>query len=156
MARRQILQLGDPVLRQKAKEVTVFDERLWALLDDLKDTMKFADGIGLAAPQVGILKRAAIICTDDTTMYEIINPVITKQSGSQMSLEGCLSVEKNSGNVNRPQKITVEYFDRCGIRQKIKITEKLTVCAFCHEIDHLDGVLYIDKLIKESKGDGEK
>jgi len=114
------------------------------------ETMFFADGVGLAAPQVGILKRVAVVCTDEdhSQIYELINPVILKQSGSQNYVEGCLSVPNKNGNVLRPTKLTVTAQDRFGNPFTLKITDKLTAVAFCHELDHLDGILFIDKLVE--------
>ena len=157
MAKRQIATLGEEVLREKAKTVTVFDEKLGTLVDDMIETMFDARGVGLAAPQVGILKRVAVVCTDDgETVYELINPVIIKQSGSQTEAEGCLSIPGQSGYVERPKKLAVQAQDRFGNLQNFKITDALTCVAFCHELDHLDGVLYIDKIIADYKPKNEE
>lgn len=151
MAIRNIIQVGDPTLRKKSFEVTDFGEKTAQLLDDMKETLKKADGVGLAAPQVGVLRRIFIVSVEDV-YYECINPVITKKSGKQTGDEGCLSVKGKYGSVERPNKITVEAFDRNG--KKFKVTaEDFLARVFCHEYDHLDGILYIDKAtdIKEDK-----
>ncbi len=151
MALRQVVKLGDEVLRQRSKEVTVFDDRLKILIDDMFETMEHENGVGLAAPQVGLLKRVIVVCVDGKNKYGIVNPVITKTSGSQVGIEGCLSVPGQSGYVERPKKLTIEGFDANGKPIKIKADGFLAV-AFCHETDHLDGVLYIDKLVEEPAG----
>lgn len=148
MALRQIVKVGDEILRERCREVTVFDEKLWQLLDDLKDTMKEENGVGIAAPQVGVLKRVCIVCIDEENLHEFVNPIITKQSGEQINLEGCLSVPDRSGYVKRPSKITIEAQDRFGKKFKMK-TEEYEAIACCHEFDHLDGILYIDKIIED-------
>ena len=129
MAKRNIVKVPDPILYKKCRVVEKFDERLWTLLDDMKETLIEANGAGLAAPQVAVLKRACIVDTEDG-FFELINPVITSTSGEQTGLEGCLSVPKKYGNVSRPMKVTVKGF---------------TARAFCHEIDHLDGIIYTAK-----------
>ena len=108
-----------------------------------------ADGVGLAAPQVGILRRICVVCVDGKTVYELVNPVIVKQSGEQVGPEGCLSVPGRHGIVCRPRKIVVEAQDRTGKKHTYKL-EGFIAVAFCHEIDHLDGTLYIDKVIEEA------
>lgn len=147
MAIRNIVKIGDPALREKCREVTSFDDRLAVLIDDMTETMFAANGVGIAAPQVGILKRVCIVCTDGKTIYELVNPVIKKESGSQSGLEGCLSIPGRQETVVRPKKIVVEAYDRHGNGYVYKI-EGFEAVAFCHEIDHLDGVLYIDKAEK--------
>lgn len=143
MAIRNIIQVGDPTLRKKSFDVTDFGEKTAQLLDDMKETLVKAEGVGLAAPQVGVLRRVFIVSVDDK-YYECINPKIVKQSGTQTGDEGCLSVRGKYGSVTRPQKITVEAFDRTGKKFKVTV-EDFIARAFCHEYDHLDGVLYIDK-----------
>lgn len=143
MAKRIIVKVPDPILAKKCREVNKFDERLWTLLDDMKDTVKAANGAGLAAPQVAVLKRVCVVDTDDG-YFELINPVITSQSGEQTGLEGCLSVPKKYGEVTRPMKVNVTALDRFGKEQKYKV-EGFTARAFCHEIDHLDGIVYTSK-----------
>lgn len=145
MALRRIVTLEDPLLRQRSREVTQFDDRLSILIDDMIDTMFNADGVGLAAPQVGILKRVCVVCVDGEKIYELVNPVILKSSGSQVGPEGCLSVPGRRGMVKRPRRMTVEACDRTGKKHKYNVEGFLAV-AFCHEMDHLDGTLYIDKL----------
>jgi len=152
MAIRQIVTVGAEVLREKAKTVVEFSEKLWQLLDDMRETMLQAKGVGLAAPQVGILKRVAVVSTDEgETLYELINPVIVKSAGGQVEEEGCLSVPGCSGYVERPLTIVVKAQDRFGKPIKVATEEDnpfLTI-VFCHEIDHLNGVLYTDKAIKD-------
>ena len=152
MAIRNVVQIGDETLRKKSFPVENFDESLWTLLDDMKETMLAADGVGLAAPQVGIIKRVVVLSQDHETFYELINPVITKRKGSQVNMEACLSVPHKHGDVERPQSIVVEAFDRHGEKKVYRIKGFLTV-IFCHEIDHLDGILYTDKVIGEIKED---
>ena len=130
MATRNIVKLGNPVLREHSREVTVFDEKLGVLIDDMIETMFQANGVGLAAPQVGILRRVCVVSTE------------------QKGVEGCLSVPGRRGTVVRPKKITVEAFDRHGVRKKYNV-DGFTAVAFCHEMDHLDGILYIDKATNE-------
>ena len=143
MAIRNVVQVGDEVLRQKCFPVEVFDEKLHALLDDMKDTVKKEQGAGLAAPQVGILRRLAVVDVEEG-YFELINPVILQQKGEQTGWEGCLSVKGKSGIVSRPMKVTVAYQDRFGEKQLVK-AKGFFARAICHELDHLDGVLYIDK-----------
>ncbi len=143
MAVRNIIQLGDQTLRKKSFEVTDFGEKTIQLLDDMKDTLIKANGAGLAAPQVGVLRRIFIVFVDGQ-YYECINPVIVKQSGSQTGEEGCLSVRGKYGTVTRPNKVTVKAFDRNG-KPFIVNAEGFLARAFCHEYDHLDGIIYIDK-----------
>lgn len=143
MAIRNVVQVGDDVLRQKCFPVEEFDEKLWKLLDDMKETVKKEDGAGLAAPQVGVLRRLAVVDVEDG-YYELINPVIITQKGEQSGWEGCLSVRGKSGIVSRPMKVTVVYQDRNGEKQTVK-AKGFFARAICHELDHLDGVLYIDK-----------
>ena len=147
MARRTIVKIGDDILRKRSKEVTVFDRSLGVLLDDMKETMLHADGVGLAAPQVGILKRAVVISPDGKQFYEFVNPVIINSSGKQLCREGCLSVPGVSGEVERPQYVEVLAFDRLGNRFDLK-AEGFLANICCHEFDHLDGILFVDKMIK--------
>ncbi|MBR2374913.1 MAG: peptide deformylase [Clostridia bacterium] len=143
MAIRNVVQVGDDVLRQKCFPVEAFDEKLWALLDDMKETVKKEDGAGLAAPQVGVLRRVAVVDVEDG-YFEFINPVILSQKGEQSGWEGCLSVRGKSGIVSRPMKVKVAYQDRYGEKQLLQ-AKGFFARAICHELDHLDGVLYIDK-----------
>lgn len=143
MAIRNIVKVGDDILRKKSFEVTSFDDRLGCLLDDMKDTVKKANGAGLACVQVGLLKRIFVIDIDEG-YYEFINPVIISQSGEQYGEEGCLSVPGKWGRVKRPAKVTIEAYDRKGKKFQIKASGFFAK-AICHEYDHLDGTLYIDK-----------
>ena len=143
MAIRNVVQVGDDVLRQKCFPVEVFDEKLWKLLDDMKETVKKEQGAGLATPQVGVLRRLAVVDVEEG-YFELINPVIVQQKGEQSGWEGCLSVRGKSGIVSRPMKVTVTYQDRNGEKYLLK-AKGFFARAICHELDHLDGVLYIDK-----------
>ncbi len=146
MAIRDIVKDGEPILRKRCREVEVFDEKLCKLLDDMKDTLDKADGVGLAAPQVGILKRVVIVEFEDFFL-EMVNPVITKQSGEQIGQEACLSVPGKSCDVKRPNRLTCVYQTRTGKKKEITV-EDFIARIFCHEIDHLDGILYYDKEYK--------
>ena len=143
MAIRNIVQLGDPTLRKKSFEVVDFGAKTHQLLDDMKDTLIKANGAGLAAPQVGVLRRIFIVSADGQ-YYECINPTIVSKSGSQVGEEGCLSVRGKYGTVERPNKVTVKAFDRYGKPFTVK-AEGFLARAFCHENDHLDGIIYLDK-----------
>lgn len=146
MALRNIRKLGDDILRKKCRVVDNIDDRIITLLDDMADTMYEADGVGLAAPQVGILKRIAVIDVGDG-LIELINPEIISSSGSETADEGCLSVPGKYGKVSRPAKVSVKATDRDG--NEFKITgEGLLARALCHEIDHLDGTVFVDKVIE--------
>ncbi len=149
MAIRSVVQVGDEVLRQKCFPVEVFDEKLWALLDDMKDTVKKEEGAGLAAPQVGILRRAVVVDVEEG-FFEFINPEIIAQSGEQNGWEGCLSVRGKQGVVSRPMKVTLRYYDRQGEKHILK-AKGFFARAICHELDHLDGVLYIDRATQLQK-----
>ncbi len=142
MAIRQIRLDGDDVLRKKARTVTEFDQRLWTLLEDMKQTMQEANGVGLAAPQIGILRRVVVIDVGEGVI-ELINPEIIKQRGKQTGQEGCLSFPGEYGDVTRPHKVRVLAQDRSGDSFQMEGTE-LLARAFCHEIDHLDGILFVD------------
>ena len=144
MAIRNIRTENDPILRKKSRVVENFDEKLWQLLDDMKETMEMAEGVGLAAVQVGILKRVVVIDVGDGLM-ELVNPEIIETEGVQCSAEGCLSLPGKQGTTMRPMTVKVKAQNRHGNWCVYKGTE-LKAKAFCHEIDHLDGVLYIDKL----------
>ncbi len=151
MAIRNIIQLGDPTLRKKSFEITNFGEKTHQLLDDMRETLIKAQGAGIAAPQVGVLRRAFIVSVDDN-YYECINPTIVSQSGTQEGEEGCLSIRGKYGTVVRPNKVTVKAFDRYGKPFTVK-AEGFLARAFCHEYDHLDGIVYVDKAtnIKEDR-----
>ena len=140
---RNIVQVGDTVLREKCAPVTSFDESLFSLLDDMKETLMDADGAGLAAPQVAVLKRVCVVMTDDG-YFELVNPEVRSASGEQTGIEGCLSVKGKYGTVTRAEKLTVTAYDRYGKKKKYKV-EGFTARAFQHEMDHLDGVLYTSK-----------
>lgn len=146
MAVLDILQFGDETLRQKCEEVTEFNEELWELLDDMAETMYEAGGVGLAAPQVGVLKRVVVIDTDDKHgLMELVNPVIVAIKGKQREPEGCLSYPGKSGYVVRPAKVKIKAQDRYG-RKRVYVGSGLLARAFCHETDHLNGILYSDKV----------
>ena len=146
MAIREIREKGDEILYKKCKAVVKFDEKLHILLDDMYESMQSRDGVGLAAPQVGILKRAVVIDVGDGKI-ELINPEIVEESGEQTGSEGCLSVPGVFGEVTRPNVVTVKAQDRNG--KWFKITGKeLLARAFCHEIEHLDGKLFLDRVIR--------
>ena len=143
MAIRNIVQEGDPVLRKKSFEVTDFGEKTITLLNDMKDTLKQAKGAGLAAPQVGVLRRIFVVDVEEG-YFEFINPKMISQKGSQTGDEGCLSVKGKYGTVTRPNKVTVQAYDRNGDLFTLK-AEGFFARAICHEYDHLEGTLYIDK-----------
>ncbi|WP_405728403.1 peptide deformylase [Anaerotignum sp.] len=145
MAIRTIRISTDEVLRKKCKEVKEITPNLLTLLDDMADTMYDANGVGLAAPQVGILKRVVVIDIGEG-LVELINPVILETSGSQIDDEGCLSVPGKYAPVERPNYVKVKAMDRDG-NEFIIEGEELMARALCHEIDHLDGILYIDKAL---------
>lgn len=134
----------DEVLRKKARPVDKIDDRILTLLDDMAETMYKAEGVGLAAPQVGILRRVVVIDIGEG-IIELINPEIIEQEGEQIGAEGCLSVPGLSGIVKRPARVVVTALNRHGERIKIQ-GEDLLARALCHEIDHLDGILYLDKV----------
>ena len=147
MAIRQIVKLGDEVLRKKSFEVTDFGAKTHQLLDDMYDTLVKADGAGLAAVQVGVLRRAFIVIAGESVkdgVIEFINPKIISQSGEQTGTEGCLSIENKWGEVKRPYRLTIKFQDRYGKERKIK-AEGFMARAICHEYDHLDGIVYTDK-----------
>ncbi len=147
MAVRNIVKIGDDVLRKVCRTQMTFDEKLAQILDDMKETMYKAEGVGLAAPQVGILRRFCIVDTGDG-LIELINPVIIEKSGEQTGSEGCLSIPDRYEEVTRPMFVTVRAQNRNGENIIVK-AEGLKARAFCHEIDHLDGVLYIDRAGKK-------
>lgn len=150
MAIRDLVTGADnPELRKILREVRIINKHVLTLLDDMKETLHAAQGVGLAAPQVGVLRRIAIVEFEDK-FYELINPRILKSSGGVIGEEGCLSVPGVRGKVKRPETITVTYLDRAGKRHKEEITGILAR-VFCHEIDHLDGVLFVDKMIEETE-----
>ncbi len=147
MAVREVLQVGDDLLRKTSKEVKVFDEKLEDIIDDMWETMYAFNGMGLAGPQVGILKRIVVMDVNNMRL-ELINPVILKSEGEDIEEEGCLSCGKIRGKVKRPMKVTVKAQDRYGYEFTITGEKYLARCL-CHEIDHLNGVLFIDKMMKK-------
>ena len=144
MALRKILTDGDPALHKMCRPVTSFDARLHTLLDDLKETLADANGAGLAAPQVGILRRVVIVVDAEDNMLELVNPEILSREGEEEAVEGCLSFPGEFGFVTRPYKVKVRYQDRTG-QVLEKEGEDLFARCVCHELDHLDGVLFVDK-----------
>lgn len=151
MALRNIVKYGDPVLRKKSRVVEKFDSKLATLIDDMIQTMRNADGVGLAAVQVGVLKRVVVIDVGEGVM-ELVNPEIIEVSEEvQVTPEGCLSLPGQSGTTSRPMTVKVKAQDRNG-KWYIHKGSELKAKAFCHEIDHLDGILYIDKLVESSEG----
>lgn len=148
MAVRKILGFDDSRLRVNCEPVTEFNEELWALLDDMYETMTDADGVGLAAPQIGVAKRVVVIDVDDDNgIIELVNPVITLMRGKQTEPEGCLSYPNKLGIVKRPARVRVKAFNRWGRPVEYK-GSGLLARAFCHEVDHLNGILYKDKVIE--------
>ncbi len=156
MALRNIVTEGDEILTKRAKEVTQINNRTKELLDDMVETMRANDGVGLAAPQVGVLKRIFVVELGDR-LYEMINPEIVDAEGIQTGDEGCLSVPGYIGTVERPAFIRMKGLDRDGNEIYVEGTELLAV-ALSHEYDHLDGILYVDKAleVKELDDAGEE
>lgn len=149
MALRNVVKYGDPILKKKSRKVEVFDEKISTLIDDMFETMYHSDGVGLAAVQVGILKRIVVIDCGDGPM-ELINPEITLAEGEQHAQEGCLSLPGRYETTIRPQHVQVKGQDRNG-KWHVYTGDDLKARAFCHEIDHLDGILFIDRLEKDHK-----
>ncbi|HBO48981.1 MAG TPA: peptide deformylase [Clostridiales bacterium] len=154
MAIRNIIQVGDEILRKKSKPVKEFDQKLAELLDDMRETMVKNDGCGLAGVQVGILRRVVVLDVNHMKI-ELINPEIVDSYGESIEREGCLSVKGETGYVKRPSEVTVKAFDRYG-NEFILTGVDMLARALCHEIDHLDGILYIDKVIKDYKEKKDK
>ena len=151
---RKIVKLGDEVLRKQSKPMQKFDLRLWLLLRDMAETMYKAEGVGLAAPQVGILRRVVVIDIGEG-LVEMVNPEIIAFEGEQGGPEGCLSVPGRRGYVVRPNKVTVRAQDRNG--KFFELTgEGFMARAICHELDHLDGVIYVDKMDHEIFDDDDE
>ena len=143
MALRKILTQGDPALNKKSRPVERFDERLHILLDDMKETLAAANGAGLAAPQVGILRRVVVVVDADDHMVELVNPELVYTEGEQTGLEGCLSVPGKYGLVTRPYKARIRAQERNG--QSFELDgEEIVARCFCHELEHLDGHLFVE------------
>jgi peptide deformylase len=146
MAIRNIRKVGDELLRKKSKKVDEINDRILTLIKDMQETMYAADGVGLAAPQVGILKRIAVIDVGQGPI-NLINPEILETEGEYLDEEGCLSIPGQQGKVLRPEKVKVKALNEKG-EEFVLEGEGLLARALCHEIDHLDGVLFIDKLVE--------
>lgn len=144
MAIRNVRTLGDEVLGKKSREVKEMTPRLRQLVDDMFETMYEYDGVGLAAPQVGILRKIVVIDAEDNPIV-MVNPRILEQEGSQTGNEGCLSVPGKAGNVTRPNYVRAEAYDENMNHYEIEATE-LLARAICHEVDHLDGIMYVEKV----------
>lgn len=147
MAIRKIVTSEDPILRKTSRKVEKFDEKLCTLLDDMKETLKKAEGAGLAAVQVGILRRVVLVDVGDG-LLELINPEIIETNGEIEDTEGCLSVPGEWGLVKRPEYVKIKAQDRRGVWRRYEGTDLKARC-FCHEIDHLDGIIYTDKVTKK-------
>lgn len=147
MAIRQIRIDGDPILRKVSREVKEINERIEILLEDMVDTMYENEGVGLAAPQIGVLRKVVVIDIGDGVI-KLINPEIIEKEGENIDVEGCLSVPNKIGTVNRPERVKVKYLNEFG-EEKIIEGTGLLAKALCHEIDHLNGILFIDKMIEE-------
>ena len=145
MAVRNIRQMGDGILNKKCREIKAVTPRIQESIDDMLETMYEANGVGLAAPQVGVLRRAVIVVDDDDKMLELVNPEILEQSGEQTGPEGCLSVPGKWGMVTRPSWVKIRAQDRFGNWFEAE-REELTARCFCHEIEHLDGHLYVEHI----------
>lgn len=144
MAIRNIVTIGDEILGKKCKKVEKFDAKLGQLLDDMKETLKQANGVGLAAPQVGILRRVVVVDTGED-MLELVNPEIIETEGEESDIEGCLSVPERYGYVTRPTRAVVRAQDRNG-EEFTAEGEGLIARCFCHELDHLEGHLFVEKV----------
>lgn len=147
MALRNIVKLGDPILYKKSRVVEKFDDKLALLIDDMLETMYDGNGVGLAAVQVGILKRVVVVDIGEGPI-ELVNPEITMQEGEQISQEGCLSLPGKWANTSRPKKVQIKAQDRTG-KWHVYTGEDLKAKAFCHEIDHLDGILFTSHAVSE-------
>lgn len=145
MAIRNIREIGDPVLNKKCKEVTELTDRIWDIIDDMFDTMYEANGVGLAAPQVGILKRIVVIDVTGEDPILLINPVIMESSGEQRGYEGCLSVPGKNGIVTRPNYVKIKAYNEEMKPFELEGTD-LLARAICHELEHLDGHLYVERV----------
>lgn len=145
MALREIRIDGDPILRKKSRVIDRVDDRILELVEDMKETMIAAQGMGLAAPQVGVLRRVVIVMIGEE-LVEMINPEITYSEGNLVDVEGCLSIPGKFGMVHRPEKIKVKYMDLDGKECILEVSE-YSARAVCHELDHLEGILYADKVV---------
>lgn len=154
MALRNIRIDDDPILRKIAREIDEITDRIRTLEEDMLDTMYDADGVGLAANQIGILRRIVVIDLGDGPVT-MINPVIVNEEGNQVGLEGCLSIPDVNGKVPRPAKVRVEYMDMEGNAQVLE-GEGMMAKAICHEVDHLNGILFTDKVVEDDTEDGEE
>ncbi len=146
MALRNIFYDDNPILTKISKKVINFDESLWTLLEDMKETMEKNNGVGIAAVQVGVLKRAVLVSINNL-FFEMINPEILEQSGNQCGVEGCLSIKNIQGYVNRPSQVTVKAQDRYGNDYIVTAVSDLAV-VMCHEIDHTNGILFTSKMVR--------
>lgn len=144
MAIRQLRYEGDPLLRKRSREVTEIDDRILTMVEDMKETMYKESGVGLAAPQIGILRRVIVVDIGEGPIA-LINPEIIEQDGQYVDIEGCLSVPEKTGKVVRPNRVKVKYLDLDGIEKTIEGTQ-LLARVLCHEIDHLNGILFIDRI----------
>lgn len=147
MALREIRKIGDDILRKKSRTVEKIDDRIEQLINDMAETMYKSEGVGLAAPQVGILKRIIVVDVGDN-LIKLINPEIIESEGSQIDDEGCLSVPNQRGKVDRPQSVTVKGMNEKGEEILVK-GEDFLARALCHEIDHLNGILFVDKMERQ-------
>jgi len=154
MALRNVRTDGDEILRKQCKSVSEINGNILTLLDDMYETMKKNEGVGLAAPQIGILKRIIVIDIGQGPVY-LINPEIINQEGEQIGVEGCLSIPNVWGEVNRPNKVRAEGLNRYGEKVTIE-AEELFARVLCHEIDHLNGILFKDKVIEFIELEGKK
>ena len=154
MALRNVVYSDEPLIRKKSRPVLDFDDDLEELLQDMYETMKKEDGVGIAAPQVGVLRQIVVIETNGMKL-ELINPKILESSGSQESFEGCLSVKEYNGLVIRPYKVKIEAQDRYGTKFQMQV-EGFMATVFCHEIDHLNGILFTDKAVELYKKNDPK
>ncbi len=147
MAKLNIVKDGDPILRKKSRPIEVIDQRIKTLAEDMLETLHETGGVGLAAVQVGKLRRLVIVEVDEGKPYIMLNPVIVKREGNQQEVEGCLSIPEQWGITDRPMKVTVRYMGLDGKSHQVSGSE-LYARAFCHELDHLDGVLFTDNVIR--------
>lgn len=149
MALRNVRKYGDSILRKKSRKVEEINERIHVLLDDMEETLYEEDGVGLAAPQVGVLKRVIVIDVGEGIL-KLVNPEIIYSEGKAVDIEGCLSIPGSEGEVERPEKVKVKALNEKG-EEIIIEGEDLLARALCHEIDHLNGILFIDKIIKKER-----